>query len=544
MYPISLDKNEELYKDLEKLGYDMFDINDRFYQDICSPYETESGTDILLSDRIEDIYNDNYSCPLNCSYSSYTPNTGFLTCNCSIVNENITLGDIGNLVLHSFKNVFHSINYKFIKCYKLVFHINVITINLGSLFCIALFLCYLVFLILYLINGIKSLKKSVDAFIKKKNKSLSKKVSFNISQNDLEESNKSLQFKSNKKKLNNSNITQVVNNNTPFLSLVKVNKKEKEKGKNLDTKSEGIIKKRKNKNKKNDLAIKNSDTKSECIPHKKNKHKKEENINKNFDIKSEGIIKKKNRHKNMKLNDTINSKIIQSSKRKIKYSEFELNNLNYEEAIKNDKRTLLEMYWSKLKRRHLIFFTFFAKNDFNIIYVKIVRFALQICTNIAMNALFFSDQSMHKIYLSYGKYDLVQQIPQIIYSSLISQIFDFLVLFLIVTDKQVFEIINLELSEKEKNENQIGKVFKVIKIKFVIFFSVSFLLFAFFWYFISAFCAVYENTQVTFLKDFLTSFFTGLLYPFAIYFFFTLLRKLALKDKEKKRFKFIYAIGN
>jgi hypothetical protein len=60
----------------------------------------------------------------------------------------------------------------------------------------------------------------------------------------------------------------------------------------------------------------------------------------------------------LKLNEEINSKIIQNSKRKIKYSEFELNNLNYEEAIINDKRTLLEMYWSKLKRRHLIFFTF------------------------------------------------------------------------------------------------------------------------------------------------------------------------------------------
>ena len=65
------------------------------------------------------------------------------------------------------------------------------------------------------------------------------------------------------------------------------------------------------------------------------------------------------------------------------------------------------MYLSKLKKGHLFIFTFFATNDFNLIYVKIARFALEITTNIAMNALFFSDQSMHKIYLNYGKYDLV-----------------------------------------------------------------------------------------------------------------------------------------
>ena len=35
----------------------MFDINDRFYQDICTPYKTEDNTDILLSDRIDYIYN-------------------------------------------------------------------------------------------------------------------------------------------------------------------------------------------------------------------------------------------------------------------------------------------------------------------------------------------------------------------------------------------------------------------------------------------------------------------------------------------------------
>ena len=37
----------------------MFDINDRFYQDICSPYTTKDNTDIILSDRINYIYNNN-----------------------------------------------------------------------------------------------------------------------------------------------------------------------------------------------------------------------------------------------------------------------------------------------------------------------------------------------------------------------------------------------------------------------------------------------------------------------------------------------------
>ena len=178
VYPLALDeKNNNLFDNLNKLGYDMLNINDKFYQDICSPYETKDGTDMILSDRVNDIYNDNYSCPLNCSYSSFSKTKGALVCNCSIANENITLEDIGNLVVHSFKNIFHIINYKFIKCYKLVFHINVITKNFGGILCLLLFICYLTLLILYLINGIKPLIKSVNVFIKKKNK-IAKKKSF------------------------------------------------------------------------------------------------------------------------------------------------------------------------------------------------------------------------------------------------------------------------------------------------------------------------------------------------------------------------------
>ena len=57
---IKLSENSKyLYEQLKDLGYNMFDINDRFYQDICSKYTTKDNTDIILSDRINYIYNNN-----------------------------------------------------------------------------------------------------------------------------------------------------------------------------------------------------------------------------------------------------------------------------------------------------------------------------------------------------------------------------------------------------------------------------------------------------------------------------------------------------
>ena len=55
--PIQLsEETKKLYEDLKNKGYNLFDKNDKFYTDICTPYKTENGTDILLADRYNDFY--------------------------------------------------------------------------------------------------------------------------------------------------------------------------------------------------------------------------------------------------------------------------------------------------------------------------------------------------------------------------------------------------------------------------------------------------------------------------------------------------------
>ena len=160
----------------------------------------------------------------------------------------------------------------------------------------------------------------------------------------------------------------------------------------------------------------------------------------------------------------------------------------------------------------------------------------------AMNVFFFSDDSMHKIYLNYGKYDFVQQIPQIIYSTAISQLLEVFLCFLSLTDKYFYQIKNLK-NDKHRNDI-IFLIFRCIKIKLIIFFVFTFILFAFYWYFISAFCAVYQNTQIIFIKDSISSFLTGLLYPFVLYMIPSLLRIFVLINGKKMRLNFIYKLSD
>ena len=209
--------------------------------------------------------------------------------------------------------------------------------------------------------------------------------------------------------------------------------------------------------------------------------------------------------------------------------DYELNNLNYEEAIILDKRKFLEIYHSLLNRKQFILFIFFNRNDYNILYIKVAGFIFMACTHMALNVFLFKDETMHKMFLDNGKYDFIQHFPQIIYSSLISELIELLIYFLILIDKNFYEIKNISANQEDRK-----KIIKTIKLKINYFFIFTSFIIVFCWYIISCFCAVYKNTQIYFFVDSFISLCLGLLYPFILYLIPSLLRVISLKYHKKR----------
>jgi len=206
-----------------------------------------------------------------------------------------------------------------------------------------------------------------------------------------------------------------------------------------------------------------------------------------------------------------------------------LNNLEYSQAKKYDNRNFFQIYWSLLKREHSFIFTFITKDDYNITMVKYSNFIFLLCTDMAMNVFFFSDETMHKMFLNYGKYDFIQQIPQIIYSTLITKSLELFLCFLSKTDNYYYKI----KVDKNINKKLLFKIIKLIKIKITFLYLITILILSFYWYLISCFCAIYRNTQIAFIKDSLLSFLLDNLIPFIMYLFPTLFRIVALKNNIK-----------
>ena len=140
-------------------------------------------------------------------------------------------------------------------------------------------------------------------------------------------------------------------------------------------------------------------------------------INKKSSIKSLNNYSSKERFKLEKRNQN-----------NIKYSEIynedEKNELSYNFALIYDKRNYCKYYYSLLKTKHNLIFSFCNNEDYNPKIVKIDLFFVEFTIFYTINDLFFNDDTIHNIYIFNGSFDLETQLPLTLYSSLISIILD------------------------------------------------------------------------------------------------------------------------
>ena len=148
-----------------------------------------------------------------------------------------------------------------------------------------------------------------------------------------------------------------------------------------------------------------------------------------------------------------------------------------------------------------------------------------------MNAIFFQDESLHKIYEDQGKYNILYQIPQMLYSTIVSQIISSLLEKLSLSQDEISNLKdNSNLKEfKEKTKNIVG----YIRIKCIFYFIIGIIILFGFWYYLAAFCAVYYNTQIPLIKDSFISFGTSMLYPFLLDLIPIIFRIFSLMNAKK-----------
>ena len=466
-----------------------------FYNDFCSPHTNEDGADVILLDRKNEFVNNNMTlCDDDCEFKGYDSINNKSICKCRVKYYMEELSNIDSIDSEKFfknwVNIENYINLRVMKCYKLLSTKDGFLINIGNFFLLTIIFLNIVSVFYFYFKGYPKLNSEI---MKLKND-----VTIDLKYN--------LEIVEEKRK----EITVVQNdNNQKTIKLIKLKKM---KGKNRKT----YIPNRRNK-----LSVINSHL---------------ENKNSNAIIISSQNQINKVSDSEKRINSDTGKKDINSHKKNL--NDYELNSLNYKDALELDKRTYLEYYWSLLKTKQLIIFTFYFMKDYNSYIIKIELFLFAISLYLIVSALFFNDDTIHKIYDDDGIFNFIYNIPQIIYSTLISAVINVIVKTLSLTESKI-----LEIKQQKSLENldiKVREIQKKLKLKFILFYIISGIFLILFWFYISCFCAVYRNTQYHLIKDTFISFSLSLFYPFVINLIPICIRIPAIQNKNSE---YIYKIS-
>ena len=189
---------------LNESGFDLYNINDSFYQDLCTPFTSDDGTDILLSDRKNDFYENISLCETGCTYLKYDYITQRVKCECPVKNEidiNEKKEDKDNFFSNFIDEDTFS-NIKVLKCFKLVFSKKGHSNNIGSYIFLILIFSLIVLSVIYRIYQIRNIMRILRKIIKVEN--FIEKIN-NENKSDINKNNN----------LDNNNFNNNTNNNKP-----------------------------------------------------------------------------------------------------------------------------------------------------------------------------------------------------------------------------------------------------------------------------------------------------------------------------------------
>ena len=202
------------------------------------------------------------------------------------------------------------------------------------------------------------------------------------------------------------------------------------------------------------------------------------------------------------------------------------------QSIKYDKRTFCQYYSYLIKTKHSLIFSFCPQKDYNSIIIKIDLFMLSFSLYYFINALFFNESLIHKIYEDNGIYHFNYFSLFALYSFIISHTLTMIMKHFSLSEKNIYEIKNEAILDNAIEK--IDKVKRCLIIKYISFFISGFLFLLFLWYYLSSFSALYQNTQIFLIKNVLISFGFSAIYPFIINLITAILRQYSLKQSNRE----------
>ena len=464
-------KNYDLQIALADQGINIFDINDPYYKDICYDFDNPKNRDMALKDRIKETYVNVTLCDDGCTNTGIDLKNKVASCDCKfnevtdndLIHENAAI----EYLVGEFFEIINSSNILVVKCYKYLF--KYFTRSVGAIIILILFVSCLTFTGLFFTYELIRMKRYIFSLTEKYTSFLT----------------------------NYSNIFKLfppqrknIKNKTAKIQIFKPKNEQDCKDNNINS------------------------------LHNDKKHGSTRTINpisllrQQHNSKDLMLSMKKRSSQFMPLKEISKvgpNEIFMEEGRKIKrffkeYLETSPDDMEFDDAIKRDKRGFCRYFLDDLEEKQSLAYTFIASDPINTRMIKLILFSLNITLDFVVIGLFYSEEYISELYqINEEDETFFSFIPRIfdkiIYTSLVSVLIGYLTDFFFLNENKVKGIFKREKDNKMILKRNIALLIAEIQKRYISFIIMTLVIFIISLYYILCFNYVYPKTQIEWVKS-------------------------------------------
>ena len=509
-----VDLNSILF--LAKQDIDIFNRSDEFYTDICYHFESPNGKDVPLADRIHTFYPNVTLCEPSCVSKgvNYTSMESICECKFTSIINNDFIGD--NVLLSNaigeIADLLSSSNLIVLKCYKDAFKKEYILKSTGGFIILTIAILEIIFILVFIFYDMVNIRKYLYNLSEYYILLISDKQNNNIIDNVLLTGNE---------KIKPNPIKKLKRGKT---------------SKNLDSAlklKENLTNINSEKALNNYKADSNWKLMDSTTPKKKLRRAKSKKIE-IFDFNDKDSMKKKSLEvlKVKKNCGDINME---------EYLKPDLDDMEYDDAIKLDQRTFCQFLSDRLKEKQIIMDTFFNKENLRPMSIKIMLLLVNIDLYFVVNGFFFNEQYISLLFNSTEEETFFSYIPRsysrFFYCTLVGVIISIIIDCVFIEEKKIKRIFIREKENPMQIRYEVSLNVNDIKTRYNVFSFLCLFIAIISWYYVSCFNNTYPGVKNEWIKSSLTIIILMQILSIFIALLQAILRGISFSCKSEKVYK-------
>ena len=157
------EKKEEFIIYLTNQGINVFNLSDKFYNDLCYHFDSPNGKDVPMKDRIQAFYPNITLCDKGCDNKGVDLETMKARCEClfSDLMKNDFMDNLYGQAITEVMDIISSLNIGVVQCFKDIFNKEEIKKCVGGFFILGLLGGQLSCVITFMLTGLYNIRKLI-----------------------------------------------------------------------------------------------------------------------------------------------------------------------------------------------------------------------------------------------------------------------------------------------------------------------------------------------------------------------------------------------